>query len=98
MNLFSYFFFNTYNCTIQAKQITSDTKSVTFRSTCEPRHYHVTLVREKIDTMVKMFEYCTKHYANKRCLGTRQILAEEDEVQPNGRVFKKVKRKKIKMP
>lgn len=30
-------------------------------------------------------------YTNKKCLGTREILSEEDEVQPNGRVFKKYK-------
>ncbi|KAK5645740.1 hypothetical protein RI129_004204 [Pyrocoelia pectoralis] len=32
---------------------------------------------------------CVKRYANKKCLGTRQIKAEEDEVQANGRIFKK---------
>lgn len=37
-----------------------------------------------------MFDYVSRKYTNKKCLGTRQILAEEDEVQPNGRVFKKV--------
>lgn len=47
-------------------------------------------MREKLDTMAKMFDYVSKKYPNKRCLGTREILAEEDEVQPNGRVFKKV--------
>lgn len=36
-----------------------------------------------------MFNYVTKIHGNKRCLGTREILNEEDEVQPNGRVFKK---------
>ncbi|CAH1286117.1 unnamed protein product [Diabrotica balteata] len=73
----------------KAKQIQEDAKSVTYRSTVAPKEHHITLVREKIDTMAKMFEYCSKKYANKRCLGTRQILAEMDEVQPNGRVFKK---------
>ena len=32
---------------------------------------------------------CRK-YPNNKCLGTRELLAEEDEMQPNGRVFKKV--------
>ncbi|XP_074027185.1 acyl-CoA synthetase long-chain isoform X3 [Leptinotarsa decemlineata] len=73
----------------KAKPIQQDAKSVTYRSTVQPTHHHVTLVREKIDTMVKMFEYCNRKYPNKRCLGTREILAEEDEVQPNGRIFKK---------
>lgn len=56
----------------------------------EPDTIHVEMIREKVDTMCKMFDYVSVRYANKRCLGTRQILAEEDEVQPNGRVFKKV--------
>ena len=29
-------------------------------------------------------------YGNEQCLGTRQFFREEDEVQPNGKVFKKV--------
>ncbi|CAH0557572.1 unnamed protein product [Brassicogethes aeneus] len=74
---------------IQAKPISEDTKTITYRSTVDPGVHHVTLVRENIDTMAKMFEYCSKKYPNKRCLGTRQILNEEDEKQPNGRVFKK---------
>ncbi|KAJ8921044.1 hypothetical protein NQ315_015840 [Exocentrus adspersus] len=73
----------------KAVPITQDTKSITYRSIVEPKDHHVTLVREKIDTMPKMFDYCAKMYSNKRCLGTREILAEEDEVQPNGRIFKK---------
>ncbi|XP_056630489.1 long-chain-fatty-acid--CoA ligase 4 isoform X2 [Diorhabda carinulata] len=73
----------------KAKQIDEDTKSVTYRSTVKPKDHHVTIIREKIDTMAKMFEYCSKTYSNRRCLGTREILAEEDELQPNGRVFKK---------
>lgn len=29
-------------------------------------------------------------YPYRKCLGTREILREEDEMQPNGRVFKKL--------
>ncbi|XP_063922554.1 long-chain-fatty-acid--CoA ligase 4 isoform X2 [Zophobas morio] len=74
---------------VKAKPITKDTTSITYRSTTEPGPVHVTLVKEKIDTMAKMFEYVSRKYPNKRFLGTREIIAEEDEVQPNGRVFKK---------
>lgn len=38
-----------------------------------------------------MFKYAVSLHAAKICLGTRQILGEEDELQPNGRVFKKYK-------
>ncbi|CAH1183332.1 unnamed protein product [Phaedon cochleariae] len=73
----------------KAKAIQEDAKSVTYRSVVEPSEFHVALAKENIDTMAKMFEYCSKKYPNRKCLGTREILAEEDEVQPNGRVFKK---------
>ena len=29
-------------------------------------------------------------YSDKRLLGTRDVLGEEDEVQPNGKMFKKL--------
>jgi long-chain acyl-CoA synthetase len=41
--------------------------------------------------MAKMLHYVAKLHEHKRCLGTREILAEEDEIQPNERVFKKVR-------
>jgi long-chain acyl-CoA synthetase len=74
---------------VKAKPITKDTKSITYRSTTEPGPVHITMLQEKIDTMAKMFDYVSRTYPNRKCLGTREILAEEDEVQPNGRVFKK---------
>lgn len=47
------------------------------------------MLQANIDTLEKMFNYVTRTHSTKRCLGTRQILSEEDELQPNGRVFKK---------
>lgn len=49
------------------------------------------MLKNEIDTLTKMFKYVTKIHTTKRCLGTREILSEEDEVQDNGRVFKKYK-------
>jgi hypothetical protein len=57
----------------------------------EPREVHVQLLREGIDTMAKVLRFVAKLHQHKRCLGTREILAEEDEIQPNKRVFKKVR-------
>lgn len=74
----------------QASPITRDTKSITYRSVDKPNKMHIEMVREKVDTMASMLEYVSGRYSNKKCLGTRQIKGEEDEVQPNGRVFKKV--------
>ncbi|KAK9869381.1 hypothetical protein WA026_003137 [Henosepilachna vigintioctopunctata] len=73
----------------KAVAITNDTNSVTYRSVLSPEIVHTSMVRENIDTMSKMLEWATKNYPNKRCLGTREILSEDDEIQPNGRVFKK---------
>ncbi|XP_008591868.1 PREDICTED: long-chain-fatty-acid--CoA ligase 3 isoform X2 [Galeopterus variegatus] len=42
------------------------------------------------DTLDKIFMYAKNKFKDKRLLGTREILNEEDEVQPNGKIFKKV--------
>uniref|UniRef100_A0A6I8NDC5 long-chain-fatty-acid--CoA ligase n=1 Tax=Ornithorhynchus anatinus TaxID=9258 RepID=A0A6I8NDC5_ORNAN len=42
------------------------------------------------DTLDKVFKYAKTKFKNKRLLGTRDVLNEEDEIQPNGKVFKKV--------
>ena len=39
--------------------------------------------------MDAIFDYAVKKHKDKECLGTRELLSEEDEVQPNGKVFKK---------
>lgn len=44
------------------------------------------------DTLDKVFMYAKNKFKDKRLLGTREILNEEDEVQPNGKIFKKVRR------
>ncbi len=46
--------------------------------------------RHNLRTMNEVFDYLSKTYDDKDCLGTREFLAEEDEVQPNGKVFKSV--------
>ncbi|XP_057712620.1 long-chain-fatty-acid--CoA ligase 3b isoform X1 [Corythoichthys intestinalis] len=43
-----------------------------------------------VDTLDKVFEYAAKRFPQRDCLGTREVLSEEDELQPNGKVFKKV--------
>lgn len=42
-------------------------------------------------TLDDLFARACKLYGNRPCLGTRDILSEEEEPQPNGRVFKKVR-------
>lgn len=49
------------------------------------------MLQQQIDTLEKIFKYCAHAHTNSNCLGTREYLSEEDEMQPNGRVFKKLK-------
>lgn len=42
------------------------------------------------DTLDDLFNNAVQLYSTRKCLGYREILREEDEKQPNGRVFKKV--------
>lgn len=43
------------------------------------------------DTLDKVFMYAKNKFKDKKLLGTREILSEDDEVQPNGKIFKKVR-------
>ncbi|XP_039279984.1 long-chain-fatty-acid--CoA ligase 4 isoform X2 [Nilaparvata lugens] len=74
---------------VKAKPVNIDGKSITFRSVQGPQTVHSKMLANGIDTMEKMLLYVVEQFKKKRCLGTREILAEEDEIQPNGRVFKK---------
>ncbi|KAM4662916.1 long-chain-fatty-acid--CoA ligase 4 isoform 2-T6 [Discoglossus pictus] len=42
------------------------------------------------DTLDKLFQHAVSNFGKKDCLGTREILSEENEKQPNGKVFKKL--------
>lgn len=43
------------------------------------------------DTLDKLFEHAVQRFGESHCLGTRDVLSREDEVQPTGKVFKKVR-------
>lgn len=81
---------------IKAKVISREENSITYRSVDSPGNMHISLNKRAVETLDEMLLWVTQVHSSKRCLGTRQILAEEDELQPNGRVFKKVKKKKEK--
>uniref|UniRef100_A0A8B9JZ54 long-chain-fatty-acid--CoA ligase n=1 Tax=Astyanax mexicanus TaxID=7994 RepID=A0A8B9JZ54_ASTMX len=42
------------------------------------------------DTLDKLFDYAVERFGREHCLGTRAVLSEENETQPNGKVFKKL--------
>ncbi|XP_056295333.1 long-chain-fatty-acid--CoA ligase 4 [Pseudoliparis swirei] len=51
------------------------------------------LAREDLpgkDTLDKLFEHAVRRFGPTRCLGTRDVLSEENELQPSGKVFKKL--------
>ncbi|XP_041850751.1 long-chain-fatty-acid--CoA ligase 3a [Melanotaenia boesemani] len=50
----------------------------------------VTSLHPGVDTLDKMFEYAARRFPHRDCLGTREVISEEDERQSNGKVFKKV--------
>ena len=43
-----------------------------------------------VDTLDKMFEHSVQSFTHRDCLGTRELVSEEDEVQSNGKLLKKV--------
>ncbi|XP_060524665.1 fatty acid CoA ligase Acsl3-like [Cylas formicarius] len=63
--------------------------SVTYKRIFTPSKIHSMLQKENIDTLEKVLNYVSQKFSSKRCLGTRELLNEEDEIQANGRVFKK---------
>lgn len=73
---------------LQARPISSD-PFAPWRSVDVPGELTTTLFPECV-TLDDLFVRAVKLYANEKCLGTRELLREEDEKQPNGRVFKKV--------
>ncbi|KAL0973796.1 hypothetical protein UPYG_G00211270 [Umbra pygmaea] len=42
------------------------------------------------DTLDKLFEHAVQRFQGLDCLGTREVLSEENESQPSGKVFKKL--------
>lgn len=66
-----------------------DDTQITYRAVDVPKEHHIRMLQNNIDTLEKMFTYVAKIHTTKRCVGTRQIFGEEDEMQSNGRMFKK---------
>eukprot|EP00092_Neocalanus_flemingeri_P007270 GFUD01007850.1.p1 GENE.GFUD01007850.1~~GFUD01007850.1.p1 ORF type:complete len:710 (+),score=206.08 GFUD01007850.1:109-2238(+) len=52
--------------------------------------YKEIIIDNQVDTVTKAFNYAVTKHGEKQCLGTREVLGEEDEVQNNGKVFKKL--------
>jgi len=52
--------------------------------------YKEYIIDNKVDTVTKAFNYAVAKYGSKNCLGTRQVLGETEEIQKNGKMFKKL--------
>ena len=44
----------------------------------------------QVETMTQAFNYAVKKFGSRECLGTREVLGIEDEMQKNGKVFQKL--------
>ena len=42
-----------------------------------------------VETMDECFNFAVKLHSHKRMVGTRKVNSEEDEMQPNGKMFQK---------
>ncbi|XP_075057950.1 fatty acid CoA ligase Acsl3 isoform X2 [Mixophyes fleayi] len=73
---------------VKAKPLNDD-PSNPFRSV-DSFHSLASSLYPGCDTLDKVFKHATDLFKKKGCLGTREVLSEEDEIQPNGKVFKKV--------
>ncbi|XP_070496275.1 fatty acid CoA ligase Acsl3-like [Chironomus tepperi] len=74
---------------VKAKPVSSSSTAITYKSVRPNLELHLTLQRQNVDTLEKMFKFAALNYKNKKCLGTRQILSEDDERQPDGKTLKK---------
>lgn len=74
-----------------SKCVTKTRSSVSYRrDKGDSPIYQEIIIQGKVDTVTKSFNYAVKKYGEKSCLGTREILGEEDEMQKNGKLFKKL--------
>lgn len=62
-----------------------------YRGTSKPDPFvQETFNKENIDTIEKVFQNTARQYGHRKALGTREVLGEEDEVQADGKIHKKV--------
>ena len=69
-------------------QYTTDSQMV-FESPEKTRPIHREFIKSKASTMSEAFSWAVNKYRNEPLLGTREIIKEEDEVQSNGKMFRK---------
>jgi len=64
---------------------------VTYKPLEQPKNSLVTdFERAQCTTMAEVWRWSVARYRSQRLLGTRDVLGEEDEIQPNGQIFRKL--------
>lgn len=72
-------------------KLTPSDSEVVYNGISKPnKKFEESFKKNGIDTMEKVFVNAAQEHGKRKALGTRKVLGEEDEVQENGRVFKKV--------
>ncbi len=74
----------------RATAIKKTADEICFESEEKESELYEDMERNKVDTMSSVWKWSVNRYAQKDLLGTRDVLREEDEVQPNGKIFKKL--------
>ncbi|XP_071759163.1 long-chain-fatty-acid--CoA ligase 4 [Centroberyx gerrardi] len=79
--------------TAQSKRIKARCTSGSAEGPYRSVDHFESLAREDFpgkDTLDKLFEHAVQRFGQLDCLGTRDVLSEENETQPSGKVFKKL--------
>lgn len=61
-----------------------------YRNVDPPKAFQIEIERANIKTVEQALTYSCKKHGTKKALGTRQVIREFEEVQKNGKVFKKL--------
>jgi len=74
---------------LRSRKVKETEDEIIFESHEKSSQLHLELVKSQIETMADVLKWTVKKYGNRPIMGTREIVAELDEVQPNGKMFKK---------
>jgi len=74
---------------IHSKWDEPENGEIVYHSAVEPGPVNRNLRRYNLNTMEKVFSHAVGKFNDRQCLGMREILGEEKEAQPDGKVFAK---------
>jgi len=73
----------------RARTVRSTDDELVFETPEKTSELYFEIVKSQVETMADALKWSVAKHGNKPIMGTREIIAELDEVQPNGRMFKK---------